>query len=291
MHQRTGDYENLIKDIIENGVKSDDRTGVGTTKVFSRNLVFDLKQGFPIITTRKVSLRIAFEELKWMMSGSTDANVLKDKNIFIWNGNTTTEFQQSVGLGYLKEGSIGKGYGWQIRNYGADYTSNDEHTDGVDQLSEVVKSLTENPNGRRHIMCYWNPSQLSEAVLPPCHLYCQFVVTGNTLNLQWVQRSVDVPYGLPYNIMFYSLLLTFIASITGYEVGEVAFNGVDVHIYDNQMNMCKDQIKRIPYDPPVLHVKKQVKSIEDMLSLEYTDLELIGYQTHPDYKDKPSMAV
>lgn len=280
-------YSELLQDILDNGFESDDRTGVGTIKVFDRSLRFDMSKGFPILTTRRVALRIAFEELMWMMRGHTDANILKNKNIHIWDGNTTNEFQESVGLGYLPEGSIGKGYGHQIRNFGGSLGKND----GVDQLTELVSELKKNPNGRRHMMVYWNPDQIHSAVLPPCHFGCQFMVTGNKLNLKWFQRSVDTTFGLPYNIMFYGLFLELVAKLTGYEAGELAFTGTDVHIYKNQVPMVKEQLTREPKELPKLNIKKDIKTLDDMLSLEFTDVELIGYDPHPDIKNKPGMAV
>ena len=147
------------------------------------------------------------------------------------------------------------------------------------------------PHGRRHNMSYWNPKQLHEAVLPPCHLYCQFVVIDRKLNLSWVQRSVDTPYGLPYNIMFYSLLLTFMAQITGYEPGEVVFHGIDVHIYQNQMDMVRQQLSRDPKPLPNLLVSSEIKTLNDMLGMDYSDIELVEYESWPDIKNKPKMAV
>jgi len=285
-------YLELLQDIIDSGSDTDqERTGVGTRKVFDRTLRFDLQKGFPILTTRKVALRIAFEELMWMLRGQTDANILKDKNIHIWSGNTTKEFQAQRGLSHLKEGDIGKGYGWQMRNYGAEADLLGSPIGGVDQLKEAYDSITSDPHGRRHIMSYWNPKQLHEAVLPPCHLYCQFVVIGQKLNLSWVQRSVDTPYGLPYNIMFYSLLLTFMARITGYELGEVVFHGIDVHVYKNQIAMVKEQLSRAPKVLPTVLLSEDIKTFENMLGMDYKDIVLVGYDPHPDIKNKPKMAV
>lgn len=280
-------YLDLLKDVLENGYESDDRTGIGTIKVFDRHMRFDLRDGFPLVTIRKTPLRFAFEELIWMLRGQTDANILARKKIHIWDGNTTKEFQEKVGLGYLPEGNIGKGYGHQIRNFNGTLGGND----GIDQLNGVINSIVNDPNGRRHIMLYWNPSQINEAVLPPCHFGVQFMVIGNVLNLKWFQRSCDLPFGIPVNCAFYSLLLMMVSKLTGYEAGEVAVSMTDVHIYKNQIPMVKEMITREPRELPIVKINKEFSTLDGMLELEYSDIELIGYDPHPDIKNKPKMAV
>lgn len=279
-------YLELLQDINDNGVYKESRAGE-TKSVFGRMLRWDLAEGFPILTTRKVALRIAFEETWFFLSGNTDTKVLEEKKINIWKGNTTREFLDKQGLTDLPEGSLGTGYSHQWRNYGG--TIGMEN--GVDQITELVEGLKKDPDSRRHIVSAWNPTQLDGTPLPPCHVYHQYYVADGKLSSSFMLRSNDVPYGLPYNIMSYSLLTSAIAKLLGLDVGEIVYMGNDAHIYVEQLPMIQEQIKREPKALPTLIIKKDLKTIDDLLSMEYNDIELEGYDPHPDFKDKPKMAV
>lgn len=273
-------YLNLIEKILKSGKTRPDRTDVGSSDtVWGETLRFNLNDGFPILTTRKVSLRIAFEETMFFLRGETDTKKLEEKNIFIWADNTSREFLDSVGLSHLPEGDMGKGYGYQWRNF-----------NGVDQLTELVKTLKNNPNSRRHIISGWNPADLNQMALPPCHLYQQYQVVNGVLNSLFFMRSVDVPYGLPYNIMSYSLINVMLSKLLGYQPGELVFMGGDCHIYANQIPMCNEIIDRFPSKLPTLNISKYYDTLDEMLELEFSDLELVGYDPQPDIIGKPPMA-
>lgn len=281
-------YLQLLQDVLDNGFAKDDRTGVGSISVWGRVLHWNLAEGFPIITTRKVSLRIAFEETMFFLRGERQTKLLEEKGINIWKGNTTREFLDKRGLHWLEEGDMGYGYSHQWRNFGGV----DGSHSGVDQIRELVEGIRKDPFSRRHIVSAWNPQQVQYTPLPPCHILHQYQVTpDNKLNSSFLLRSNDVPFGLPYNIMGYALLNILFAKLLGYEPGTLVYMGNDVHIYKNQVDMVKEQLTREPFPLPKLIVKKELKTLEDLLSLEYTDLELVGYEAHPDIKDKPKMAV
>lgn len=281
-------YLQLLQDVLDNGFAKDDRTGVGSISVWGRVLHWNLAEGFPIITTRKVSLRIAFEETMFFLRGERQTKALEDKNIFIWQGNTTREFLDKRGLDWLAEGDMGYGYSHQWRNFGG----TDNGRSGVDQISNLIEGIKRDPFSRRHIVTAWNPPQVDMTPLPPCHILHQYQVTPNgKLNSSFLLRSNDVPFGLPYNIMGYALLNILFAKLLGYEPGTLVYMGNDVHIYKNQVDMVKEQLVRDPFPLPKLVVKKELKTLDDLLDLQYEDVELVGYQAHPDIKDKPKMAV
>lgn len=297
-------YLNLLQDILDNGFDKTDRTGIGSRSVFGRSLRWDLSKGFPIITTRKVSFRIAFEETMFFLRGERDTKKLEEKNIFIWQGNTTREFLDKRNLQHLDEGDMGYGYSHQWRNFGGRdaivqdvrKTGGVPFTDaalpGVDQIVKLIDGICKDPFGRRHIVTAWNPQQVDETPLPPCHILQQYQVTPNgRLNSSFILRSNDVPYGLPYNIMGYAFLNIAFSQLLGYQPGELVYFGGDAHIYHNQINMVTQQLKRHPYPLPTLKINKSLNTLGDVLSLQYEDVELVGYQSHPDFKDKPPMAV
>lgn len=281
----------LMKDIIDNGVDKDDRTGIGSRAVFGRQLRWDLQDGFPIMTTRKVPFRIAFEETMFFLRGHTDTKLLEQKNINIWKGNTSREFLDSRGLHDLSEGDMGKGYGYQWRHW---ESVNPDHPDEVmetDQIRNLLDGIKKDPYGRRHVVSGWNPAQLNQMALPPCHMMHMYSVAAGKLHSSFIMRSNDVPFGLPFNIMGYALLNHIFAKHLGYEPGELVYMGWDVHIYQNQMDMVKEQLTREPRPLPKLEIKKELKTLEDIMSLEFTDVELVGYDPHPDITNKPKMAV
>lgn len=294
-------YIELMRDIMKNGIDKTDRTGVGSRSVFGRLLKFDLSDGFPIITTRKVSLRIAFEETMFFLRGETNTKLLEEKKINIWKGNTSREFLDSRNLHHLPEGDMGKGYGYQMRHWETAKFNAEEsqHEDlrmydiiETDQIKNLLDGLKNDPFGRRHIVTHWNPGQLSETALPPCHLLHMYSVTpDNKLHSSFTMRSNDVPYGLPYNIMGYGLLNHIFAKYLGLTPGDLVYMGWDVHIYKNQFNMVYEQLPRTPRQLPILNIKKELNSIEDIFSLQWNDIDLSGYDPYPDFDNKPGVAI
>lgn len=278
-------YLQLISDILSNGIDRPDRTGIGSRSLWGGCLRFDLSSGFPIITTRKVAFRIAFEETMFFLRGDTDTKSLEQKSINIWKNNTTRQFLDNRGLYDLPEGNMGKGYGFQWRNFGGTSYAN-----GVDQLLELVNGLTNDPNGRRHIITAWNPQQLCDMALPPCHLYQQYQILDGKLNSSFVMRSTDVMYGLPYNIMSYAFINVAISKLLNIEPGELVFFGNDLHIYSNQLEIAREQISREPRSLPTLTISKQIDCLDDILSLQFSDIIIDGYDPYPDFTNKPPMA-
>jgi thymidylate synthase len=285
-------YLELCQKIINEGVVKENRTGINTKSLFGQTLRWDLSEGFPIITTRKVSLRIAFEETMFFLRGETDTQKLEDKNVNIWKGNTTREFLDKVGLDYLPEKNMGKGYSFQMRNFGGMLDApNSKGIGGVDQIKELLDGLKADPNGRRHIVTHWNPQDVSQAALPPCHIMHMYSVADGKLNSSFILRSNDVIFGLPYNIMGYAFLNHAFSKYLGLIPGELVYFGWDAHIYANQEEMIGIQLNRKPKELPTFEITKDLSSLEDILSLEVSDLNLIGYDPYPDINNKPAMAV
>lgn len=285
------DYLNLLDDIINVGVEKQDRTGVGTKSISSENLTFNLSYGFPLLTTKRVYWKGVVEELLWFIRGETNSKILEEKGVNIWKGNTTREFIDLRGLDY-PEGEIGPGYGFQWRNWGGDYQkwlATGERT-GIDQLSNLIQDIQNNPFSRRHILSAWNVSQLNDMVLPPCHMFCQFIVRPSDIseNKNWLdcilyQRSCDFFLGVPFNIASYSLLLTLIAHYTDSQPGLFFWNGGDVHLYSNHVDAANEQLQR--FDdirvPPKLSLINMPSNIEDVT---IDNLVLEGYNPHPPIK-------
>lgn len=278
-------YLNLLERVYYDGEELENRTGVSTKSVWGANLSFDLADGFPIVTTRKLSFRIAFEETMFFLRGETNTKKLEDKNIFIWKGNTTRQFLDDRGLTHLPEGNMGAGYGHQWRNFnGFEELDKDGNVllkaDGVDQISELLRGLRNDPNSRRHIVSAWNPSQLNEMALPPCHILNQYRIANGRLNSLFYMRSSDLYHGLPYNIMSYAFLNMVFAQYLGVLPGTLVYTAGDAHIYNSQLSVIKEQIKRKPLPLPALDIKKDLNHLTDILSLEYNDVELLGYRAH-----------
>lgn len=299
-------YLHLLQDILDNGVTKSDRTGTGTKSIFGTQLKFDLSKSFPILTTKKVFWKAVAEELLWFVRGETDSKKLEAKGVNIWTGNTSREFLDKKGLDY-PEGEIGPGYGFQWRQWGGEYKIKMEEvvvrgdglppvrlvrsepvqitkTKGLDQLSNVVNTIKNNPNDRRIIVSAWNVEKIDQMALPPCHLLFQFDVSDGKLNCQWYQRSVDTFLGLGFNISSYALLTYLIAKITNLTPGTLTFAGGDTHLYLNHIEQAKEQISREPYPFPTLNIKKDIKTLEDIEALEFTDLELVNYKSHATIK-------
>lgn len=282
-------YLDLLDDILTNGENKENRTGIGTRMVFGRMLRFNLSDGFPLVTTRKIPFRLVFEETMFFLRGETDTKILEEKNVNIWKGNTTREFLDSRNLDYLPEGDMGKGYGAQWRNFGGTNINdvsfgNDEYKEiikdlkffgGVDQIYNLIEGLKNDPDSRRHIVTAWNPQQLDETALPPCHILQQYQITNGKLNSMFSMRSNDVYLGLPFNIAMYAFLNMAFAHMLGLEPGELVYSGADVHLYQNQLEASKELIKRKPKKPATLKFKKGFNTLDELLLLEYDDIELL----------------
>lgn len=261
-------YLDLLDHVTKNGVKKDDRTGTGTISVFGYQMRFNLAEGFPVLTTKKLHLKSIIHELLWFLDGDTNNNTLKEKGVRIWNewGN--------------KDGDLGHIYGYQWRSWP---TPDGKH---IDQIAEVVDSIKNNPNSRRHIVSAWNVGELDKMNLPPCHLLFQFYVAEGKLSCQLYQRSCDVFLGVPFNIASYALLTLMMAQVTGLEPGEFVWTGGDVHIYLNHMEQVELQLSREPKKLPEMKINPEVKSIFDF---KYEDFELINYEAHPHIPGKVSI--
>ena len=286
-------YLTLIRRILKDGIERGDRTGTGTKSLFGCQMRFNLRDGnLPLLTTKKTFWRGVAEELLWFISGSTNANDLKEKNIRIWDGNASKEFLESRGLGHREEGDLGPVYGFQWRHFGAEYK--DMHSDysgqGVDQLAKCIDSIKNNPEDRRILMSAWNPSALDEMALPPCHLLCQFYVdtTKNEVSCQMYQRSADMGLGVPFNIASYALLTHLVAHVTGRKPGDLVHTLGDAHVYLNHIEPLQEQLERTPRAFPKIFIDDpdRSKTIDDFT---YQDLHVIGY--HPYEKISMKMAV
>jgi thymidylate synthase len=235
---------------------------------------------FPLLTTKKVFYRGIAEELFWFIRGSTSAKDLQEKNVHIWDGNSTREYLDSIGLTDREVGDLGPVYGFQWRHFGAEYV--DMHTDysgkGVDQLGKIIHTLKTRPTDRRMIMCAWNPSDLDKMALPPCHCLVQFYVADGELSCQLYQRSADMGLGVPFNIASYALLTVMIAHVTGLKPGDFVHTLGDAHVYSNHVDALKEQCARIPRNFPKIRVKRDVTSIDDF---KFEDFEVTDYNPHP----------
>ncbi|KAL9871877.1 thymidylate synthase-like [Glossina fuscipes] len=273
-------YLNLVQKILTTGVERTDRTGVGTLSIFGAQMRFNLRASFPLLTTKKVFWRAVCEELLWFISGSTDAKVLQNKNIHIWNGNASREFLDRCGFSDREEGDLGPIYGFQWRHFGAQYrTCRDSYgTEGVDQLKQIIRTITTNPTDRRMILSSWNPVDIPKMALPPCHCLAQFYVSNNELSCQLYQRSADMGLGVPFNIASYALLTCMIAHLTGLKPGEFIHTTGDTHIYKTHIQPLKEQLTRKPHAFPKLIIKRAVENIEDF---RYSDFEIVDYNPYP----------
>merc|ERR1719369_2243854 len=274
-------YLGLIRRIIETGNKRGDRTGTGTLSLFGAQMRFSLRDGkFPLLTTKKVFYRGIAEELFWFIRGSTSAHELKEKNVHIWDGNSSREYLDSIGLTEREEGDLGPVYGFQWRHFGAKYV--DMHTDysgqGVDQLANVIKTLKTRPNDRRIIMCAWNPADLDAMALPPCHCLVQFYVADGELSCQLYQRSADMGLGVPFNIASYALLTVMIAHVTGLKPGDFIHTLGDAHVYSNHVEALKVQLERKPRRFPKLRINRTVDNLDDFT---IDDFSVTDYDPHP----------
>ena len=288
MNNEENQYLALLTSILNNGVEKEDRTGIGTLGIFGAQLRFSLKdKTLPLLTTKKMFLRGIVEELLFFIRGDTDTKKLEDKGVNIWNGNTSRDFLNKRGLKHLPQGSLGKGYGFQWRNFGGTeqpYNYKDYFKDGIDQLANALNLIKNEPNSRKIIVSAWNPQQLKDMALEPCHMMFQFQVDNGKLNLLWYQRSVDTFLGLPFNIASYAILNILFAKAAQLEPGELIFSGGDTHIYKNHVSQSLEQAKRAPYQFPKLDINLPINSIEDMEKLSFDNFIIKDYQCHSSIK-------
>jgi len=273
-------YLDVIRHCIEKGISSDDRTGVGTLACFGTMMRYDLRETFPLLTTKRVFWRGVVEELLWFIKGDTNGKHLSEKGIKIWDGNGSREFLDSRGLTHREEGDLGPVYGFQWRHFGAKYV--DMHTDytgqGVDQLAECIRKIKEDPNDRRILLSAWNPADLKDMALPPCHMFCQFFVADGHLSCLMYQRSCDVGLGVPFNIASYALLTCMMAQVCGLKPGEFIHQMGNYHVYKNHVEPLKTQLERTPRPFPVLRILKP--DTTDIDGFAAADFELVGYDPH-----------
>eukprot|EP00947_MAST-08B_sp_MAST-8B-sp1_P002349 g2349.t1 len=285
-------YLRLVREVLDHGASRDDRTGTGTLSVFGRTMRFSLRDGcLPLLTTKRTFWRGVAEELLWFVSGATNAKLLQDRNIHIWDGNGSREYLDSIGLPDREEMDLGPVYGFQWRHFGAAYT--DMHDDyagkGVDQLAQVIEKIKTKPCDRRIILSAWNPAAFEgpkKMALPPCHMFAQFYVANGELSCQMYQRSADMGLGVPFNIASYALLTHMIAHVTGLKTGEFVHVIGDCHVYKDHVDPLKEQLLREPRPFPTLKIKRDVADID---GFTYEDFEVEGYKPHKSIKMKMSV--
>lgn len=256
-------YLELLQDIMDNGVRKDDRTGTGTISVFGRQLRFDLTKGFPIMTTKRIHIKSVVHELLWFLSGNTNIKYLQENGVSIWN-----EWAD-------EDGNLGRVYGAQWRTWRA------PNGQTVDQITRVIEQIRHQPDSRRHLVSAWNPAEVEDMALPPCHYAFQFYVAEGKLSCMFQMRSVDTFLGLPFNIVSYALLTHMVAQQCGLEVADLIWTGGDVHIYSNHIEQVQLQLSREPFPLPKLIIKRKPESIFDYT---FDDFEFAGYQSHPTIK-------
>ncbi len=256
-------YLDLLDHVLVNGTRKTDRTGTGTISVFGYQMRFNLEDGFPVLTTKKLHLRSIIHELLWFISGDTNTRYLNDNGVKIWN-----EWAD-------KDGNLGPVYGYQWRSWPADGGRK------IDQLANVIESIQKSPDSRRHIVNAWNVGELDKMALPPCHLLFQFYVAEGKLSCQLYQRSADIFIGVPFNIASYALLTMMVARVTGLKPGDFVHTLGDAHIYLNHLEQVRIQLKREPFKLPRMLINNDVKNI---FSFRYEDFTLEDYVAHPHIK-------
>ncbi len=256
-------YLDLLQHVLDTGAAKEDRTGTGTISVFGHQMRFNLQDGFPLVTTKKLHLRSILHELLWFLTGDTNIKYLKDNNVSIWD-----EWADA-------NGDLGPVYGYQWRSWP---TYDGGH---IDQISQLVQSLKSNPDSRRHLLSAWNVALVNDMALPPCHVMFQFYVANGRLSCQLYQRSADLFLGVPFNIASYAALTVMMAQVCGYEPGDFIHTLGDAHIYTNHIEQVKLQLTRQPYPLPKLTLNPAVK---DIFGFKYEDFEITGYQCHPHIK-------
>jgi len=278
-------YLDLIRDIMENGSWEDGRNG-RTKSIFGNMMRFSLKNGkIPILTTKKTAWKTCLKELLWFIRGKTNNNILKEQGVHIWDANATPSYLASRGLAHYSDGELGPIYGHQWRHFNAKWEGDEDYSgEGVDQLQNIIDALKDpaQRTSRRLLMTAWNPCQLSEMSLPPCHILCQFNVhNGNKLSCALYQRSADVFLGMPFNIASYSFLTHLLATQCGLEAHEFVYFIGNCHIYENAMDACKLQMTREPYPFPTVSIKEVKDNINHY---QVADFEIHNYKSHEAIK-------
>ncbi len=261
-------YLDLLDHVLKNGTRKSDRTGTGTISVFGYQMRFDLDEGFPVMTTKKLHLRSIIHELLWFLRGETNVKYLNENKVTIWN-----EWAD-------ENGNLGPIYGYQWRSWP---TADGRH---IDQISQLVDSIKNNPDSRRHIINAWNVGEISKMALPPCHILFQFYVADGRLSCQLYQRSADIFLGVPFNIASYALLTLMMAQVCGLKPGDFVHTFGDAHIYLNHVDQVNLQLSRKPFHLPKMKLNPEIRSIFDF---EFEDFELINYQSHPTIKGEISV--
>jgi thymidylate synthase len=256
-------YHDLMQHVLDHGTQKSDRTGTGTRSVFGYQMRFDLSEGFPCVTTKKLHLRSIIHELLWFLSGDTNVAYLQDNGVKIWDDWADDK------------GDLGPVYGYQWRHYPKPGGGE------VDQVRQVVHSLKADPDSRRHIVCAWNPGMVEEMALPPCHAFFQFYVAHGKLSCQLYQRSADVFLGVPFNIASYALLTLMIARVTGLKPGDFIHTFGDAHLYENHLDQAREQLSRECRALPTMRINP---AVTDLFDFKYEDFELVGYNPHPHIK-------
>ncbi|NLE47865.1 MAG: thymidylate synthase [Sandaracinaceae bacterium] len=265
--------------MLSDGVDRDDRTGTGTRSVFGHQMRFNLAEGFPLLTTKKVHLRSIIHELLWFLRGETHVASLQAAGVTIWDEWATAEQTARFGR---EPGDLGPIYGHQWRNFGASYDENgNPRRDGVDQIAQLIAQIRTNPNSRRLLVTGWNPLEADKVALPPCHTLFQFYVANGKLSCQLYQRSGDVFLGVPFNIASYSLLTMMIARLTDLEPGDFVHTLGDAHLYHNHFEQAQLQLSRDPRPLPEMRILRTPESID---GFRFEDFELVGYDPHPPIK-------
>lgn len=258
-------YHHLLQTIINEGIDKGDRTGTGTRSIFGHQMRFNLADGFPLVTTKKVHLRSIIYELLWFLKGDTNISYLKENKVSIWD-----EWAD-------EQGNLGPVYGYQWRSW----PTHDGKS--IDQISQVIQQIKQNPDSRRLIVSAWNPAFIEEMALPPCHTMFQFYVANQTLSCQLYQRSADVFLGVPFNIASYALLTMMIAQVCNLKVGDFVHTFGDAHLYNNHMEQAKLQLSRTVKSLPMMQINPE---ISDIFAFQYQDFELLNYNPHPHIKAK-----
>lgn len=256
-------YLDLLQHILDKGTEKTDRTGTGTVSIFGYQMRFNLQEGFPLVTTKKLHLRSIIYELLWFLNGDTNIKYLNDNGVSIWD-----EWADA-------NGDLGPVYGYQWRSWPA------PNGQKIDQISKVIEQIKTRPDSRRHMVTAWNPAEVDNMALPPCHALFQFYVAEGKLSCQLYQRSCDTFLGLPFNIASYALLTHMVAQQCNLEAGDFVWTGGDVHIYSNHLEQVKTQLSREPYPLPQLNIRRKPASIFDY---QFEDFEILNYQCHPGIK-------
>lgn len=272
-------YLQLLKHLLDAGSDKSDRTGTGTRSVFGHQMRFDLQQGFPLLTTKKVHIKSIVYELLWFLKGDTHVKYLQDHGVSIWDEWATAEQTARFGR---QAGDLGAVYGHQWRNFGASKNADGTYqNDGFDQISWLIHEIKTNPNSRRLIVSGWNPCEAGDVALPPCHTLFQFYVNDGKLSCQLYQRSADVFLGVPFNIASYALLTHMVAQVCDLDVGEFVWTGGDTHLYHNHFEQAKLQLSREPLPLCQLELNPDIK---DIFAFTYDDIKVVNYHSHERIK-------